>query len=563
MKRIFKHFLMLAATTAAFAACKPQEDVVPSLEDAELTFRNLTEGQEVFGKLSLSAVPGEEVEFDQLTFYVNDSAIVTDTEAPFEAEWNTHSLPDGSYNLKLVGQKDEMTKEVALTVNVNNSLILIDVKIAQEAYEYEQVYAFITDQEGQLVNDYVSLNPNEQVGIRRPEGFEETTFDLHIFRGEAVEEGQTPQWAGIFTYQDMEPGEIIIGSLGIFYTDTPSGTATVRVANYSEVGNGRISLNSMNTSVYRMGLDADSMMVYKVEFYSDAATPLLGNYNYWDQQSQNRYLLTEKIAPGDEITIDFNDFVEAEASQEFAVPDALSYSYSTSGFTADSNYPYYIKGHSGRAEDEETSFKLTTLPDFFSSYLTDAWIKLQENQFHYQRKYSTEVNPTLEPMSAQVMDMSYQDGMASIKTVGSEYDYYTFWLNAHTYDEQNGASYFDWEIYTDRQEQTIPFPEIPAELAAHYAKPLNLEMSPFEVEFVDVKDWNNKSDFYKAAFETGNAYQNYFVIDNYVTANRTDYRVSIFGMEETNAAARSMKRKKTRRPSFRNRPSLSPAYIQQ
>lgn len=555
MKRIFRKFLIATATTAVFVACKPNESIENPLEDSQISFQGVSEGGELFGTVSLSAQLGEQIELDQVTFFVGDTEINRDTEAPFEFEWNTHTVNDGNYNLKLVAQKEEETKEVSLSVSVNNKLLLINTNFEGNPQETRKQFVFITDAEGKLVGEHVELTAGQQAEIRRPEGFEAETFNLHLFNGERVEAGKNPRWANINTYQDFTMGEITVGDWREQESDV-AGIATVTLTNVPENFDwlsisGRPAFSFANSE----DVNENNELVIELEFYSnEPATFLVSNYDV--SGGNNTYLLTEEISINDQIMLDFNNFVATQDSEPFSTPAGLWYDITVFGYNNDSDHLYYYSYVDGY--EAQSNLTLPLIPSIFSKYNTDIWVNSSEGIYEYQTKFSSSLETTHEPLNSELVESNYQNNTWNTTISGTDHDFYYLTFSAFDYSEENGERYFDWYINSDRTEQELALTELPAELKTEYSNLLNLEMEPSEVVFFDVEDWNDKEDMLDYTLRNTNtiSMESEEAVERLTYENKVGYRSKSIDLTVSDEGTRAHKvmSKRHKTYSFKQRP---------
>lgn len=107
-----------------------------------VSFTNPTNGQSVFGPLTISADASDDAGLETVKLYIDGTLIRTFKEAPYSLVWSSLAVKDGNHSLKLVARDtsgNEKTAEVAITV-VN----FVDT-------EFPTV-SFVNPVEGQVLN---------------------------------------------------------------------------------------------------------------------------------------------------------------------------------------------------------------------------------------------------------------------------------------------------------------------------------------------------------------------------------------------------------------------------
>jgi hypothetical protein len=545
MKKTTRILIWAVAATMLFA-CRKKEDPKPDLTNAEIEFQGLTENQELFGNVMLKAQLGKEVELDKITFYINETKVAEDAESPFEVEWNSRQVDDGTHTLKMIGEFQGVTKEVTLPVSVNNLLASFQVNLYAEFFEYYDFYVFLSDSEGKMIGNHLPLGQDSKAEIRRPDGFEGENFHLNLIAAMKITEDGG--YGFMMTYQDVSPGELKLHVPGFEFTY--SGDATIRVANLPEGTESNMYFSGTEAwgGGYSSGFDEENNALYEVSFYGKSTERLLAkfdDYDFFTGTDNSLFYFTEEVSANGDMKIDYNNFVKAQY-KEGTSPGPDYFDYYVEGYLNDMDGYYFIGGTSSGTSDNST-LKLPYL-DSFDGFRTIKEVFTDDNKYYYQVNYGPEVHTSLDKLSFYPNLMSEQDGELQMELTG-DYDVYELYLG-YFLTEGELEYEFEWIVYSDRTNQKLKFPELPDELTSKYPKLFSQKPKLSYVSYYDLENWSDRNDFHENAFNKGLGLNLEEVVYLFSTSNKTGYREASYGYgEESSSRAR-----KTRNPFVQNEP---------
>ena len=155
MQSNYKKWPLLLAAGAFLCLCSCEEDKEQEVldeEDPVVSLEVTGSPTKLYNEVVLSSTATDNDAVERVVFYVNSDSIGQATSEPYELNWNTKEVEDGSYMLKAVafdaaGNQGEAAKEVV----VNNTLLVIDVgdnyPVSTENIE-QNIWVFLSDKNG-------------------------------------------------------------------------------------------------------------------------------------------------------------------------------------------------------------------------------------------------------------------------------------------------------------------------------------------------------------------------------------------------------------------------------
>ena len=118
----------LVAGSALLAVSCQEEDLIkePDTENPVVNLEITENQEELFGEITLKATVEDNQGIERVSFYLDDELIGETTKEPFEINWDSGEVKDGSYIQKVIatdksGNKAEDSQEV----NVRNTFMSI------------------------------------------------------------------------------------------------------------------------------------------------------------------------------------------------------------------------------------------------------------------------------------------------------------------------------------------------------------------------------------------------------------------------------------------------------
>jgi len=158
---------------------------------------------------------------EKIDIFAGTVLIETLTTTPYEFQWDTKTVSDGSHTLKAVAT-DQAGNEATETVDVEiyNKLLEIEIEAGKFA-ETDEIYYFITKDNGEIVGAALELADGQSGSIERPETFDDEKFNFHRIRYISLNKFDLESYIGI------KYGKIVERSTDFFNTGDQLGAASV------------------------------------------------------------------------------------------------------------------------------------------------------------------------------------------------------------------------------------------------------------------------------------------------------------------------------------------------
>jgi hypothetical protein len=111
--------LLFLSATLWLASCDDEEE--PDTIAPEVSFPGLTDGTNIFGVFAIQVNAEDDGGIEKIEVYANGTLLQTITAAPYEVQWDTNPIPDGSYAIKAVAtDRAGNSAEQEVTVAIKN-----------------------------------------------------------------------------------------------------------------------------------------------------------------------------------------------------------------------------------------------------------------------------------------------------------------------------------------------------------------------------------------------------------------------------------------------------------
>jgi hypothetical protein len=178
--------------------------------------------------ITIKAEASDNVKVNRVEFFLDGDLIATDSEEPFETEWNTTESSDGEHSLqcKAIDDSDNETKSSNVEVKVVNTLFTANFTNNFLCADCGEGILFISDMEGNVLGE-ATWTGNASFSIDIPEGltdlsqkisvttvFKDMYSDVRLNTNLSIDIGSTWTWKTIIP-EPEDPNTVEINLLNI------------------------------------------------------------------------------------------------------------------------------------------------------------------------------------------------------------------------------------------------------------------------------------------------------------------------------------------------------------
>lgn len=442
--------LWLLVTVTVFSCKEDEGTEIIDNEKPVITAVSPQQNGVFWNNIQVEFTIDEDVALDKAELYVDNELASTFTSAPFKTDIDISSLADGPHLIKITAQDEagNVANNLEIAIEVNNTLL--NVNVGSVATIDGNRYIFITDNNGNVV-ELANVAGMSSKAIKRPEGFNDTTFAVHKI------ELMNNDVYKLQSYFNVTPGELNLGD--------PS------ISNYRK-NTTPISLNFTDIQTpnrYLLSFGEGSIIKSEDLFENQTV--------YINDNTDEAYLLFE--AGGEEGYL-FMDNLSASSSHNFSLND-LNYDMSDKTLTL-SDPDYHITllhVNAYKTEDlysprktlfltwnDSDTLKAFTYPlpqdeDMFAKKSSLVYVSSDDGAKEYSNEIFGSTATTFHFIDADLKVESTDINNPLFESTG-EFDHFQgAWINV-----VNGEL-FGWEVIS-RNGSDIVFPTIPSEILEVY-----------------------------------------------------------------------------------------------
>lgn len=521
MQSNYKKWPLLLAAGAFLCLCSCEEDKEQEVldeEDPVVSLEVTGSPTKLYNEVVLSSTATDNDAVERVVFYVNSDSIGQATSEPYELNWNTKEVEDGSYMLKAVafdaaGNQGEAAKEVV----VNNTLLVIDVgdnyPVSTENIE-QNIWVFLSDKNGQIIGEPKQLNEGENLRWERPSDFYADTIYLNrlVDYSYTQPNGYTFTNITVETFPDFFIEETTFG--GAYSAPNPAGEISITVENDFEgtedylyrtivpTFNG-FSSTSANTTSYSLSLGENSQQALSTYENMPART---------EQHLRKKYYRMDELEVGNEYVFHTSEYAPMEGQMVSFPANTLSARIVTFGyFNEELQGAYFIDNSSAIMGDQGYEAKIFTV-DAFPYVHTTISGSMENKNFTYATLGEIPNELVLPKMSATVET----EELKNVEVAASgAFDLGRAYWNYTENSETQGLSAGRILYFGNEPAANYVLPDIPASLLELFpvlAKPMNYA----NVSLTDYENVDSYEDYLSYQFhaaDIGTILREYFILN--------------------------------------------------
>lgn len=424
--------------SSVFLSSCNDDDPAKDTAAPEVSF-NLTDGGDVWSTVSVSVSATDNDGVDKVDIYIDGSLTSTLTASPFDLQWDSKTVMDGTHTIKaVVTDKSGNVTEKVISVAVKNVLVTINIA-PDQLTENQRGFIFLSDEKGKVITSLEYKNGDGTIALKNAD-----FTGANFFLTEAVVSTyDSEEYPELYTFSGIERGKPWV--LSRIKPAVYAGTATLNYSNASKDGgytmltNGQITYGitaNVASSDMKIKKSPSKLYVTKYDFNVDHVT-MYGLYSGIVAGSNNVDLSLVNT-PLTKATITLPEGSEGSFIKLYGVPAANNFEevYTMESFFKDSDlsYDFYYPGSA-----------FPTYHSFFY-YTTDKY---------YYRHASTKEFYSFDLITNQVT-YSYNDGKLTYSASG-DFDYLIT-----IFENERAGWYYQLPKGTA---QVIPTLEIPSSLS--------------------------------------------------------------------------------------------------
>ena len=142
-------------------------------------------GQIISGEVNITVITEDEGGINRVEFFINESLLYTDSESPYQFNWNTEDEIDGEYNLFVKSYDNSGNNSISNTINILVDNPLLSIDILSVSYDTEKMTISWGKSNESNFNSYILLNSNSEDGIKDTlvsiYEIETTIYEIEVF----------------------------------------------------------------------------------------------------------------------------------------------------------------------------------------------------------------------------------------------------------------------------------------------------------------------------------------------------------------------------------------------
>lgn len=439
MRKIFLTAISLFFGLVVFNACEQSTD--PEMPP-EIVISSPLNGAVVSGIVTIKTVVSSSVGIEKVEFYVNGDLIGSDSDAPYQYDWDTKDYEAGDYNLvcKAIDKDGNENLSEQITVKLSSSIFLLKVNVTDNWLDYrDNSYIFVSDSLGNLLADTIITGDGEYLLFSQNK-------DISGLKEISVSFTEDPYYHSVITTYMNIP----VGSEWIFKGHTvPSGLYSV-------------SLNFQNVPYY-------SSYVISTKWNNLYSEYLPGTYYFPESptdiylklntSSGVKYLWMENVTDGATLTNDLSNMSSTiEKNITGFDPNNIGIQLYLEGLYEDNYFARQLLDQDWIYENA-SSLNLHYPPDKFTNYATSFAETHDEGRLVYY--YLTHRGELPQEFTRMDADFSFINESYANFTINASGDFImvrTVW----------STSAGEWRVYSNKNTTHYVLPYLPTAVENHY-----------------------------------------------------------------------------------------------
>ncbi|MBT1704798.1 Ig-like domain-containing protein [Chryseosolibacter indicus] len=430
-------------------ACGDDDDGLKDANQPEVSFTNMSENMSVWNTVNISLDTKDSKSISSIEVFIDGNLLTTLTSAPFEASWDSNTVPDGTHNIKAVVSDQAGNKtEKEIKINVQNKLVTIQIaadQLYQEEQYQERGFVFLSDENGNVVAFTEYKNGNNVT--LKSSTFNGTKFYLTEVLAE-VEDNY--EYLRMWTFGEIERGKnwVLFNAEEEKEIDSYVGDANLNfngmLENYSYniySSDDQTQVDELNsTATLRLSKNPSKLYVMKYLLSGEMSGPV-------------GYKLFSNIIVGENAPINLSQVTQPLTKITANLPEGTLYSsveltaYPTVNDYSDKyRIGYYSSG------SEKLSYDIYYPGAAFPAYFSDFYYETED--IFYERGVTNKIFEIKN--IGESANFSFTDSKLNYSASG-EFDFLTAQLES---DSESS----EWILILPKGNQTIPQLKIPQEL---------------------------------------------------------------------------------------------------
>ena len=149
--RMKKTLLLILPLFFLFVGCEDKDTTPPTV-----SISSHSSGQTVNEVITITVTTQDYEGISRVEFFIDDSLVFTDTESPYQYDWNTTTYDDTSYTVKVISYdtSDNFTESEPITLVVDNRVV----------YLWGEYYSVLNTTELDLYNNQLTGSIPPEIG---------------------------------------------------------------------------------------------------------------------------------------------------------------------------------------------------------------------------------------------------------------------------------------------------------------------------------------------------------------------------------------------------------------
>lgn len=474
-------FCLLIASLLLLQACddesEPKDTTAP-----EVSFTNITADMTVWNTVPISVNASDDKAIEKVDVFVGANLLTTLTESPFETTWDSNTVDDGTYIIKVVVTDESgNTAEAEISIKVLNTLVTINIpahQLYQEEGYSERGFVFLSDDDGNVIasQEYqngstVALKSTDFNGERfflsevYLETYEDNDTQFQVRTFAAIERGKT--WVLL---TEFEEDDLYAGEAGLNFTNFADDT------NYRGVANRDVVYPDITHTEATVRLIKSPGKLYVVRD------------NYMDEEGPLAYNIYSGIVVG-ENTIDLSQVTKPLTKVVATFPEGTMFAgVGLTGYPVANDYtePYEV-GYFGTGSGVLTLDVYYPGTDF-AGYFIETFYETENVYYSRGTNATTFDLPGIE----NDIDFSFANGKLSYSATGN------FDLVSTSFENQTEDSYWSL-IFPEGTDKSIPVFDLPAELQSQTPPEFGTPAHYYVYDFEELDGYEDMKDFVRAS----------------------------------------------------------------
>jgi hypothetical protein len=365
-----RHLFLIAANLLSLLAiiglssCSKDEDAPQDKTAPVVSFSNTTSISPVWNTVPFKLNVTDNDGIKTVEIFVDGDLVATLSNSPYEFDWDSHTVPDGSHTVKVIATDASGNKsEAQVTIIVKNILISIDVPdghVVDTEDHTLRKFIVLTDEGGNVIA-YSELHNGTKVELKSP-SFDGSSFYLSEVR--YIREAWNDNWqrTDVCTFAEIDRG---------------TWNSFLEGAYPENIVQANLDFQNAEAGVsYIISTNADNTWQETEANQFSTTMDITSPSSLFIQKSESGIPVSWRLIPsvvgGNNPTIDLSQDWQPMSSATRSVPDGLDYVHSDLwGYAGDGEERYFVG--EGRYLPGQNKLEIYKPGDAFPHYLHDYW----------------------------------------------------------------------------------------------------------------------------------------------------------------------------------------------